>query len=74
MIFGLFREGNASKISDSRDLNGYSFDTKFQLSSEILKIDDTIAAKMLFSLRTTLNKLKALTFFIKCLKLYEIFP
>ena len=38
------------------------FKTEFYLSLEIVKILDIIAAKILLSLRATLNKLNAISF------------
>ena len=56
---------NVNKTGFTRDLKSYALcNTKFQ-SSEIVKILNIKASKLLFSLRTTLNKLN--------LKLFKLF-
>ena len=49
------------------------FNTKFQLSLELVTVLNTIAAKLLFSFRTMLNKLNAISYFISFIKFGKFF-
>ena len=49
------------------------FNTKFQLSLELLTVLNTIDAKLLFSFCTMLNKLNAISYFTSFIKFGKFF-